>query len=259
MPRRRPPVSLGEMAPIDAQPADPRVPRTVDEELLGAEAPAVATELTDAQRVDAISTELESAFAKLSGITTGITIFGSARIAETDPVYTAARETARLLGEAGFTIITGGGPGVMEAANRGAQDAGALSVGLNIELPHEQAPNPYQDLSLTFEHFFARKVCFVRYAIGFVVFPGGYGTLDELFEALNLIITDKVQHFPVILAGDGQWSGLLAWLSRQAVARGMLKPSELDLLQVWEDPADIVTVAASCARKQGRTLQRASG
>jgi len=247
------------MPPLDDQPADPRVPRTVDEELLGAEAPAVETELTDAQRVRAIDAELESAFAQLAGITTGITIFGSARIPETDPIYASARETARLLGEAGFTIITGGGPGVMEAANRGAQDAGAQSVGLNIELPHEQAPNPYQDLSLAFEHFFARKVCFVRYAIGFIVFPGGYGTLDELFEALNLIITDKVQHFPVILAGDGEWAGLLNWLREQAVARGMLRPAELDLLQVWDNPADIVTVALLCARKQGRIVQRASG
>ena len=247
------------MPPLDHQSADLRVPRTVDEELLGAEAPVVETELTDAQRVEAIDAELTSAFAQLAGITTGITIFGSARLPETDPVYAAARETARLLGEAGFTIITGGGPGVMEAANRGAQDAGAQSVGLNIELPHEQEPNPYQDLSLTFEHFFARKVCFVRYAIGFIVFPGGYGTLDELFEALNLIITNKVQHFPVILAGDGEWAGLLNWLQEQAVERAMLRPAELDLLQVWDNPADIVTVAVSCARKQGRIVQRASG
>jgi hypothetical protein len=247
------------MSPPDNPPPDPRVPRTVDEELLGAEGSVVETELTDAQRVAAIDAELTSAFAQLAGITAGITIFGSARLPETDPVYAAARETARLLGEAGFTIITGGGPGVMEAANRGARDAGALSVGLNIELPHEQEPNPYQDLSLTFEHFFARKVCFVRYAIGFIVFPGGYGTLDELFEALNLIITNKVQHFPVILAGDGEWAGLLTWLQAQAVDRGMLKPAELDLLQVWDDPADIVTVALSCARKQGRVVQRASG
>ncbi len=202
------------MAPTDAPPDDPRAPRTVDEELLGAQAPLIVTELSDADRVKAIGAELESAFAKLSGITAGMTIFGSARIPESDPIYAAARETGRLLGEAGFAVITGGGPGVMEAANRGAQDAGALSVGLNIELPHEQEPNPYQDLSLTFEHFFARKVCFVRYAIGFVVFPGGYGTLDELFEALNLIITDKVQHFPVILAGDGEWTGLLDLAAR---------------------------------------------
>jgi len=249
------------MAPSDAGAPAPRPPFTPDEELLSAQAPAILTQRTDAERLEAIDAELESAFASLSGIAAGISIFGSARIPEADPVYGAARETARMLGEAGFTIITGGGPGVMEAANRGAQDAGAPSVGLNIRLPHEQEPNPYQDLSLTFDHFFARKVCFVRYAIGFVVFPGGYGTMDELFEALNLIITDEVEHFPVILAGDGYWAGLLNWLREQVVERGMLRPAELELLQVWEDPRDIVTAAAHCARQQGRVLvpQRASG
>ncbi len=249
------------MTAPDTQPDDPRAPLSVDEELLSAESPAVATQRTDAERVADIDAELTAAFAALSAIKAGITIFGSARLPETDPVCVAARETGRLLGEAGFTVITGGGPGVMEAANRGAQDAGALSVGLNIELPHEQAPNPYQDISITFDHFFARKVCFVRYAIGFVVFPGGYGTLDELFEALNLIITEKVQDFPVILAGDGSWAGLLTWLREQVVARGMLRPQELGLLQVWEDPRDIVTAAVHCARRQGLLGpdQRASG
>ena len=253
-------MTRSDTPPPDAAGRSPHV-LAADVELLGAQAPGIPTERSDPERVAAIGRELENAFGALSGITAGISIFGSARLPETDPGYAAARETARLLGEAGFTIITGGGPGIMEAANRGAQDAGATSVGLNIRLPHEQAPNPYQDLSLTFDHFFARKVCFVRYAIGFVVFPGGFGTLDELFEALNLIITDEVQHFPVILAGDGSWAGLLTWLREQVVARGMLKPAELDLLQIWEDPRDIVTVATSCARKQGRLdgVQRASG
>ncbi len=239
----------------------PRPPFTPDEELLASQAPVILTELSDPERVAAIGREMGTAFDALAHVTAGISIFGSARLPESDPVYAAARETARLLGEAGFTIITGGGPGVMEAANRGAQDAGAESIGLNIRLPHEQAPNPYQDLSLTFDHFFARKVCFVRYAIGFVVFPGGFGTMDELFEALNLIITDEVEHFPVILAGDGYWSGLLTWLREQVVERGMLRPAELDLLQAWEDPRDIVTVATHCARQQGRLVgaQRAGG
>jgi uncharacterized protein (TIGR00730 family) len=239
----------------------PRPPLTPDEELLSSQAPVILTELSDPERLEAIGREMGAAFEALAHIRTGISIFGSARLPETDPVYATARETARLLGEAGFTIITGGGPGVMEAANRGAQEAGAPSVGLNIVLPHEQEPNPYQDISLTFDHFFARKVCFVRYAIGFVVFPGGFGTMDELFEALNLIITDEVEHFPVILAGDGYWSGLLTWLREQVVERGMLRPSELDLLQVWEDPRDIVTVATYCARQQGRLAgpQRAGG
>jgi uncharacterized protein (TIGR00730 family) len=252
------------MDPSDSAHPTPDIPRppfTPDEELLSAQAPAILTELSDPERVAAIGEEMGAAFEALADITAGISIFGSARLTETDPVYAAARETGRLLGEAGFTIITGGGPGVMEAANRGAQEAGARSVGLNIRLPHEQEPNPYQDLSLTFDHFFARKVCFVRYAIGFVVFPGGYGTMDEMFEALNLIITDEVEHFPVILAGDGYWTGLLDWLRDQVVARGMLRPAELDLLQVWEDPRDIVTVATHCARQQGRLAgsQRASG
>lgn len=232
---------------------DHRVPLTPDEELLGAQAPVVVSERTDEQRLAETDAELRAAFRALAPVKAGISIFGSARIAEDDPEYAAARETARMLGEAGFTIITGGGPGVMEAANRGARDAGALSVGLNITLPHEQRPNPYQDISITFDHFYARKVCFVRYAIGFVVFPGGYGTLDELFEALNLIITEKVQNFPVILAGgDSYWADLLVWLRDHAVARGMLRPAELELLQIWHDPRDVVTVATHCARQQGR-------
>lgn len=232
---------------------DPRPPLTPDEELLGAQAPAIASERTDDERVAEIGAELRGAFDALARVKAGISIFGSARISQDDPEYAAARETARMLGEAGFTIITGGGPGVMEAANRGARDAGALSVGLNITLPHEQEPNPYQDISITFDHFFARKVCFVRYAIGFVVFPGGFGTLDELFEALNLIITEKVQNFPVILAGgNGYWADLLIWLRDSVVARGMLRPAELELLQAWEDPRDVVAVASHCARRQGR-------
>ena len=170
-----------------------------------------------------------------------------------------ARDRAAARARPGFTIITGGGPGVMEAANRGAQEAGALSVGLNIKLPHEQEPNPYQDLSLTFDHFFARKVCFVRYAIGFVVFPGGYGTMDELFEALNLIITDEVEHFPVILAGDGYWSGLLDLAARAGrrardAAPGGARPAA----GRGSDPRDIVTVATHCARQQGRLAGRSA-
>ena len=160
---------------------------------------SIATERTDAERLEEIEDELEAGFRALADVRCGISLFGSARLPADDPAYEAARATARMLGEAGYAIITGGGPGIMEAANHGAREAGALSIGLNIDLPHEQAPNPYQDLELLFEHFFARKVMFVRYAIGFVVFPGGYGTLDELFEALNLIVTDKIHEFPVVL------------------------------------------------------------
>jgi hypothetical protein len=227
-------------------------PRTADEELLGAESAELVTERTDAERIAAISAELAVAWRVLSGIQSGISIFGSARVAEGSRAYEQARTTARLLGEQGFTIITGGGPGVMEAGNRGARDAGAQSVGLNIELPHEQDGNPYQDIAITFEHFFARKVCFVRYAIGFVVFPGGYGTLDELFEALNLIVTGKVRNFPVVLAGDGHWEGLVSWLREHVVAEGMLTAAELDMVHVCDDPLEIVRLLVDGARAQGR-------
>lgn len=226
--------------------------RTTDEELLGAEAPVLVTEFTDAERIAGINGELATAWRELGGVRCGLSIFGSARVAEDSPIYAATRETARLLGEAGFAIISGGGPGVMEAANRGARDAGALSIGLNIELPHEQEPNPYQDLSLTFSHFFARKVCFVRYATGFVVFPGGYGTLDELFEALNLIITEKVNHFPVVLFGSEHWRGLIDWMRERIVAEGMLREEELDLLHLVDDPHEVVRLASLGARAQGR-------
>ena len=153
-----------------------------------------------------------------------------------DPAYEAAQATARVLGEAGYAIITGGGPGIMEAANQGAREAGALSIGLDIDLPHEQAPNPYQDSELFFEHFFARKVMFVRYAIGFVVFPGGYGTLDELFEAMNLIVTDKIHEFPVVLYDSDYWEPLIAWLRDSVVARGMINERELGLLRIVDSP-----------------------
>jgi len=234
-------------------------PRTLDEELLGAEASIIVTERTDPERIAAIEAELEHGFRTLAQIGCGVTLFGSARLPQDDPTCRFARETARLLGEAGFSIITGGGPGVMEAGNRGARDAGAISVGLNIVLPHEQALNPYQDISLTFEHFFVRKVMFVRYATGFVVFPGGYGTLDELFEALNLIITSKIHHFPVVLAGSGHWSGLVDWMHGEIVAREMLRPEELALMHLIDDPREIVALMQHGARRQGRMDRLAAG
>jgi uncharacterized protein (TIGR00730 family) len=231
---------------------DPRRPRTVDEEILMAQAPFVATERTDAERIADIAAEFDYGFSALAGITRGVSLFGSARLAQDDPACVLARATARALGEHGFTIITGGGPGIMEAGNRGARDAGARSVGLNIELPHEQAPNAYQDVELTFEHFFARKVMFVRYAVGFVVFEGGFGTLDELFESLNLIVTDEIRDFPVVLVGRAHWSGLIDWMREHAVARGMLDERELGLLQVVDDPAEVVEIICRGAAAQGR-------
>jgi uncharacterized protein (TIGR00730 family) len=175
-----------------------------------------------------------------------VTIFGSARIREGDPTYEHARDVARRFAEHGWAVVTGGGPGVMEAANRGARDGGGLSVGFNIELPHEQRGNPYVDLSMTFRHFYARKTMFVKAAEGFVVFPGGFGTADELFEALTLIQTGKVMHFPVVLVGSDYWEELLTWVRDELLADGMISPNDLDLLYVTDDPDDVVDRVLEC-------------
>jgi uncharacterized protein (TIGR00730 family) len=171
-----------------------------------------------------------------------ISIFGSARVGAETEVYRRARETGRLVAEAGFAVVTGGGPGVMEAANRGCQDAGGLSVGFNIELPHEQGLNPYCDIGLTFKHFYARKTMFVKAAEGFVIFPGGFGTLDETFEALTLIQTGKVLNFPVVVVDSDFWQELLAWVRVEPLADGLVSPEDLELLHVTDDPAEAVRV-----------------
>jgi uncharacterized protein (TIGR00730 family) len=175
-----------------------------------------------------------------------VTIFGSARIRTDDPAYTNAREAARRFAERGWAVVTGGGPGVMEAANRGAQDGGGLSVGFNIELPHEQSANPYVDLLLTFRHFYARKTMFVKAAEGFVVFPGGFGTADELFEALTLIQTGKVMHFPVVLFDSDYWGELLDWVKGELLVDRMISPEDLDLLHVTDDIDDAVARVLEC-------------
>jgi uncharacterized protein (TIGR00730 family) len=169
-----------------------------------------------------------------------VTIFGSARVGDDTQVYEEARATGRRFAELGWAVVTGGGPGVMEAANRGAKEAGGLSVGFNIQLPHEQAPNPYLDISLTFRHFYARKTMFVKAAEGFVVFPGGFGTVDELFEALTLIQTGKVLHFPVVLCGTDYWGELIGWIKGELLADGMISPEDLDLLFVTDDLEEVV-------------------
>jgi uncharacterized protein (TIGR00730 family) len=179
-----------------------------------------------------------------------VTIFGSARIREDDPVYEGARSLARRFAERGWAVVTGGGPGVMEAANRGAKDGGGLSVGFNIELPHEQAPNPYLDISLTFRHFYARKTMFVKAAEGFVVFPGGFGTVDELFESLTLIQTGKVFHFPVVLVGTDYFGELLGWIRGELLADGMISPNDLDLLHVTDDLDKAVTLVLECYERR---------
>ena len=183
----------------------PREPRTLDEEIIAAQEVAVRSTLSDEDRLDRITDELRAGFDALSGVAAAASFFGSARTPPGDPDYELARETARLVGESGLAIITGGGPGIMEAANRGAKDAGAASIGLNIELQFEQGGNPYCDICLDFHYFFTRKIMFVRYASGFVVFPGGFGTMDELWEALTLIQTGKITEFPVVLVGTAYW------------------------------------------------------
>jgi len=229
-----------------------RPPATTDEELLGAQSAVVATEHTEGQRLARIHDEFAKGFAALAGITRGVSIFGSARAGEDDPRYALARDIGRRLGERGFAVITGGGPGIMEAANRGARDAGACSVGLNIELPFEQGPNPYQDIALMFHFFFARKVMFVRYATAFVVFPGGFGTLDELFEALVLIQTRKIREFPVVMVDTGYWDGLFAWMRGRLVGDGMIAPEDIDLMRCTDDPDEVVAIVEAGARRQGR-------
>jgi uncharacterized protein (TIGR00730 family) len=179
-----------------------------------------------------------------------VTIFGSARVREEHPAYRAAVETGRRFAEAGFTVVTGGGPGVMEAANRGARAGGGLSVGFNIELPHEQDSNPYLDVSLTFSHFYARKTMFVKAAEGFVIFPGGFGTLDEFFEALTLIQTGKVMHFPVVLFDSDYWRGLLEWIQERLLAEGMISANDQDLLVVTDDPAEAVETVVTCYERR---------
>lgn len=194
-----------------------------------------------AAAVEEIAAEFRAGFEAVAKIDRpAVALFGSARVGEDHPAYAAARETGRLFAARGWAVITGGGPGVMEAANRGAQEAGGLSVGFNIVLEHEQGSNPYLDISYTFEHFYVRKVCFVKPSEGFVIFPGGYGTMDELFEALVLIQTGKVSHFPVVLFGSDHWRGMFDWLRDRLLHERMIAPADLELLHVTDDPAQAV-------------------
>jgi uncharacterized protein (TIGR00730 family) len=199
------------------------------------------------ERVQRIAEEFYEGFAAVAEIASPVvSIFGSARIRQDHPYYEWAREVGRLFAGAGFAVVTGGGPGVMEAANRGAKEGGGLSVGFNIELPHEQYSNPYLDISLTLRHFYVRKTMFVKAAEGFVIFPGGFGTLDELFEALTLIQTGKVYSFPVVLFGSEFWRGLLDWMNEKLLDEGMISPDDEDLLFVTDDPAEAVGIVVEC-------------
>jgi uncharacterized protein (TIGR00730 family) len=230
----------------------PREPRTLDEEIIAAQEAAVRSTLTDEDRLERITEEVRMGFDALSGVGAAASFFGSARTRPGDPEYALARETARIVGESGLAIITGGGPGIMEAANRGATDAGACSIGLNIELPFEQGGNSYCDIALDFHYFFARKIMFVRYASGFVVFPGGYGTMDELFEALTLTQTGKITEFPVILFGSDYWGGLVDWLRERMLAEVNIGPDDLELFSVVDKPNEVRDLLMSAAHRQAR-------
>jgi hypothetical protein len=235
--------------------------RTEDERLLSPrQRPAFLD--SDPWRSLRILSEFVEGFDALAAVGKAVTIFGSARIHEDNPDYARARELAGLLAKEGFAVITGGGPGIMEAANRGCHEAGGLSIGCNIELPHEQAVNPYVDLGVEFRYFFARKVMFVKYADGFAIFPGGFGTLDELFESLTLIQTGKIQHFPVVLIGTEYWSGLLAWIRAEALADGHISPEDLDLIQCTDDMHEAcrwLTEGFSRREEADRVEQEAEG
>ncbi|MFN2471894.1 MAG: TIGR00730 family Rossman fold protein [Gaiellaceae bacterium] len=199
----------------------------------------------------AIAEEFRAGFEAVDRIgRPGVTVFGSARIREGHPAYDAARVVGSLFAEAGFAVVTGGGPGVMEAANRGAREAGGVSVGFNIELPHEQAPNAYLDIAVIFQHFYARKVMLVKPSEGFVLFPGGFGTLDELFEGLTLMQTGKVHDFPVVLVGTSYWAPLVAWIEDTVLAEGMISPEDERLLICTDDPHEAVRIVLDCYERR---------
>jgi uncharacterized protein (TIGR00730 family) len=230
----------------------PRQPTSTDEELLAAELETVVAVRSDAERIARMAEEMAYGFLALANIGTAVSVFGSSRTTVGDPAYDRARIVARGLAAEGFAVITGGGHGVMEAANRGAQEGGGRSIGLNIELPREQPLNSYVDLGLQFHYFFVRKLMFVRYACAFVVLPGGLGTLDELFEALTLIQTRKVRHFPVILYDRQYWQGLVEWVRDSVLARTNISAADLALLTLVDEPDEVCEIACAAAAAQGR-------
>jgi uncharacterized protein (TIGR00730 family) len=234
--------SSGAVRKIDNDIRDFTGPITEDEKLLQAPDAAAGQSIdfraTDTWRVMRIMGEFIEGFDNLATVERGVSIFGSARTAPDDPQYLAAQETARLLAVAGFTIITGAGPGIMEAANKGAKEGGGKSVGCNIELPFEQGANPYVDTLVNFRYFFVRKTMFIKYSSAFIIFPGGFGTLDEAFEALTLIQTGKIYQFPVVLFGRHYWAGLLRWLQSRVLAERKISPGDMDLMLLTDDPAE---------------------
>src|SRR5918997_3003132 len=218
-------------------------PVTQDEQLLKTPSPDEFTR-SDTWRVFRIMGEFVEGFDELAATTRGVSVFGSARTPPTHPYYKMAQECGALLAEAGFTLIPGGGPGIMEAANRGAFEAGGTSIGCNIELPFEQGANRYVTRSLTFNYFFVRKTMFVKYSTAFIIFPGGFGTLDELFEALTLIQTRKIKNFPVVLVGREYWAGLVGWVKGRLLTERMISDPDMLLLRLTDSPAEAVEIVA---------------
>jgi uncharacterized protein (TIGR00730 family) len=214
---------------------------TQDEQLLQTPKPDEFKH-TDTWRVFRIMGEFVQGFDDLATVTRGVSVFGSARTKPDNPQYKAAQETSALLAKEGFSVITGGGPGIMEAANRGAYEAGGVSIGCNIELPFEQRPNPYQTRMLSFKYFFVRKTMFVKYSTAFIIFPGGFGTLDELFESLTLIQTRKIKNFPVVLFGTDYWDGLINWMKSQVLSEKMISEADYLLLHCTDSPAEAVEI-----------------
>src|SRR3984957_19597420 len=233
-----------------------RPPITEDEKLLQESGPQVDFTRTDPWRVLKIMSELIEGFDTLAGVAKGVSIFGSARTGPDDPQYAAARETARLLAAAGYSVITGAGPGIMEAANRGARDGRGHSVGCNIELPFEQGANPFVDTLINFRYFFVRKTMFIKYSDAFIIFPGGFGTLDEVFEEMTLIQTGKIFRFPVILFGRRYWAGLVRWLQTRVLTEGKISPGDLDLMLLTDDPAEAAAavIAAHVSTQHDRAV-----
>jgi uncharacterized protein (TIGR00730 family) len=210
----------------------------------------------DTWRVMRIMSEFIEGFDTLANVNKGVTIFGSARTSPTDPMYKAAQETARLLAKEGFAIITGAGPGIMEAANQGAKIAGGRSIGCNIELPFEQGANPYVDTLVNFKYFFVRKTMFIKYSNAFIIFPGGYGTLDEAFEALTLIQTGKIYQFPVILFGRHYWAGLIRWIQAKLLGERKISPGDIDLMIMTDDPQEAARLVVDAYNSQQNPQQR---
>src|SRR6266568_3429214 len=234
-------------------------PVTEDEKLLQQTGPRLDFTRTDPWRVLRIMGEFIDGFDTLASVEKAVTIFGSARIGPDDPHYEAAVETARLLAVAGFDIITGAGPGIMEAANKGAQLGGSRSIGCNIELPFEQGANPYLDTLIHFKYFFVRKTMFIKYSVAFVIFPGGFGTLDELFEAVTLIQTGKIYQFPVILFGRRYWAGLIRWLQARVLAERKIAPGDIDLMVLTDDPAEAAAAVIKGYESQTKVERRRIG